>query len=1097
MAKEYHERALAIYLKLYGEEHADTAWSLNNLGVDYSGLKDYAKAKECDERALAIYLKLHGEEHADTAWSLNNLGVDYINLGDYAKAKEYHERALAIRLKLYGEEHADTALSLHNLGYDYRGLKDHAKAKECDERALAIRLKLHGEEHADTASSLNGLGIDYTGLGDHAKALECDERALAIRLKLYGEEHADTASSLRDLGVDYSGLEDYAKAKECDERALAIRLKLYGEEHADTAGSLNNLGYDYRGLKDYTKAKQCDERALAIRLKLYGEDHADTLDSLYSLLIINNSLMNYKEAARLGERLLAVERKNSGEKSLRTARVLMEIWETYQGTGDYAGALKALKEAYDIHTGLPELEENYVFFTLNRLVVLYSHLGAAETGLKETKPLRERLVATLENRGRNITLRELHHLAHLYDDLGEPEKAIECFEKELAVYEKTSMSWQSPAHCAAAVYFELENYVKAKEYRRQVLDNFERAYGWENPVTAHAAYMLAATCESLKEYEQAKELYERALTVFMKTDDKHFVRISLATLSVICKRMGLNNAGIFYGKMAIDLTQEARVNLSSLDEDVQHSYLRDKEYLYQEVADLLTEQGRIAEAQQVLAMMKEEEYFDFIRRDQENDPRNSVVSYTGIEKKMADQFREISARLFALAQEKEELRKKKPTDDTEWESSADAKRLAEIDGDLTIANKVFQSFLVALDEEMKTVSDANRKKEIDKMNLDALQGLKKTLKDMKHGAALIHTVITEERLWLILTTSELQLAYESRIPQAELYKKILSFRESLKDPRTDPLPMAREFYDLLVGPMAKDLEKSGAQTLMFSLDGQLRYIPMSALHDGERWLAEKYAIALYTEAAKDKLKDKRDDVAWKAAAMGVTRAHPGFNRLPAVRDELESIVRTADNGAENLAGLPGTIRLDEKFTESAFAEALEEGVPVVHVASHFRFEPGTVTDSFLLLGDGKHLTLESINVGVFAFENVEQLTFSACDTAMGTEEGAGREVEGLGVVAQKRGTKSVMATLWSVADASTGIFMSRYYSLLQQDGMTKAEALRLAQTEFIKSTAKPVVAGKNEKSGTVKGAGDEPLVSFPGYSHPYFWAPFILMGNWL
>ena len=161
----------------------------------------------------------------------------------------------------------------------------------------------------------------------------------------------------------------------------------------------------------------------------------------------------------------------------------------------------------------------------------------------------------------------------------------------------------------------------------------------------------------------------------------------------------------------------------------------------------------------------------------------------------------------------------------------------------------------------------------------------------------------------------------------------------------------------------------------------------------------------------------------------------------------------------------------------------------------------TVSDSFLLLGDGKHLTLEAINHGTFAFENVEQLTFSACNTAMGIGEGAGREIEGLGVLAQKQGAKSVAATLWPVADASTGIFMARFYTLLQQ-GMTKAEALRQAQVEFIKGEPNenqlPHESGERGTAvSTRTGEEIQPGGVFPGYSHPYFWAPFILMGNWL
>jgi CHAT domain-containing protein len=357
-------------------------------------------------------------------------------------------------------------------------------------------------------------------------------------------------------------------------------------------------------------------------------------------------------------------------------------------------------------------------------------------------------------------------------------------------------------------------------------------------------------------------------------------------------------------------------------------------------------------------------------------------------------------------------------------------------------------------------------------------------------------VITEERLLIILTTPEVQLSRESPIQRGELFKKIADFREGLEG-RRNILPAARELYDIVIAPVAEDLKDAEARTLMISLDGQLRYIPIAALHDGGKWLAEKYAVVAYTEAAKDKLLNRRMANEWEIAALGVTKAHLNFSELPAVKGELESIVRNDETG--NIIGIPGTIRLDEDFTERAFRRSLN--VSAVHVASHFHFNPGTVSDSFLLLGDGKPLTLEDINYG-FEFGNVEQLTFSACNTAMGTGEGAGREVEGLGVLVQKQGAKSVAATLWAVADKSTGIFMARFYTLLQQEGMTKAEALRQTQVEFIEgkldeNSAPLVIATRGLIASSADDEDENPAEDFPGYSHPYFWAPFILMGNWL
>ena len=115
-ARPYYEQALAINRKVLGEEHPDTAQSLNNLGALLRATGDYAAARPYYEQALAIRKKVLGEEHPDTASSLNNLGALLRATGDYDGARPYYEQALAIRKKVLGEEHPDTAQSLNNLG---------------------------------------------------------------------------------------------------------------------------------------------------------------------------------------------------------------------------------------------------------------------------------------------------------------------------------------------------------------------------------------------------------------------------------------------------------------------------------------------------------------------------------------------------------------------------------------------------------------------------------------------------------------------------------------------------------------------------------------------------------------------------------------------------------------------------------------------------------------------------------------------------------------------------------------------------------------------------------------------------------------------
>lgn len=159
-----------------------------------------------------------------------------------------------------------------------------------------------------------------------------------------------------------------------------------------------------------------------------------------------------------------------------------------------------------------------------------------------------------------------------------------------------------------------------------------------------------------------------------------------------------------------------------------------------------------------------------------------------------------------------------------------------------------------------------------------------------------------------------------------------------------------------------------------------------------------------------------------------------------------------------------------------------------------------------LLGDGSRLTLQQLRTKLPRLTGVDLLTLSACETAVGGGLKAdGREVEGLGVLAQKRGARAVLASLWKVNDASTGELMARFYRARQAQGIDKAGALREAQLALLQ--AAPAEAGGAAAGTEQRGAtrDDLPAASAAAafkqdprkpYAHPYFWAPFILMGNW-
>jgi CHAT domain-containing protein len=439
------------------------------------------------------------------------------------------------------------------------------------------------------------------------------------------------------------------------------------------------------------------------------------------------------------------------------------------------------------------------------------------------------------------------------------------------------------------------------------------------------------------------------------------------------------------------------------------------------------------------------------------------------------------------------------------------KQLSDVEAKLESANQAFQRFLDQLAGELKKdKTDSN-----DVTTLRESQSLMDTLREL--NAVALYTIVGKEKYRVILITPDIQKAYEYSITEAELNKKVFAFREVLQNPRVDPVPQARELYRVLIGPeLARDIEQTKLKTIMWSLDGTLRYLPVAALHDGSTYLVENYRNVVFTLASRDHLKDPVSPK-WQVLGVGVSREREvtdeetkrsiKFPSLPGVREELAGIVRQ-NSGTTTVGVLDGKVMLDESFTADTLKSSLrlrggEQPYKVVHIASHFNFQPGDETKSFLLLGDGT-LTLARLKGMTNLFSKVELLTLSACNTATGDSGREGKEVEGFAVLAQRQGAEAIIATLWPVSDPSTSELMRQFYRLREENaGVSKAEALRQAQLTLLKGEHFTSTSNSSQRSSETLNSGPSTTTATPfkqaanaKYSHPYYWAPFILIGNW-
>ena len=171
----------------------------SKIGKGLRSQGDYPKALEWYYKALAIYEKVLGAEHPDTATTYNNIALVYHAQGDYPKALEWYFKALAIFEKALGAEHPDTATTYNNIALVYKAQSDYPKALEWYYKALEIKEKVLGAEHPSTATTYNNIAGVYYAQGDYAKALEWYYKALAIFEKALGAEHPYTAGTYNNI----------------------------------------------------------------------------------------------------------------------------------------------------------------------------------------------------------------------------------------------------------------------------------------------------------------------------------------------------------------------------------------------------------------------------------------------------------------------------------------------------------------------------------------------------------------------------------------------------------------------------------------------------------------------------------------------------------------------------------------------------------------------------------------------------------------------------------------------------------------------------------------------------------------------------------
>lgn len=324
------------------------------------------------------------------------------------------------------------------------------------------------------------------------------------------------------------------------------------------------------------------------------------------------------------------------------------------------------------------------------------------------------------------------------------------------------------------------------------------------------------------------------------------------------------------------------------------------------------------------------------------------------------------------------------------------------------------------------------------------------------GTAVVYPIILPDRVEVLIEVAGTLRRFSTVVPQAEVTVTTRRLRIALEQPTSGEqyLKPAQQLYGWLLGPADEWLKSQKVTTLVFVPGGALRTVPLAALHDGSQFVIERYAVA--TTPAISLIPSLKVSVSQRVLLAGITQSVQGFAALPNVDQEMRTVRTT----------YPAQVLEDQSFSKASIsADLAKPGFSIAHLATHGEFS-GDHRQSFVLTYDSR-LTMDGLQKALGLRQSpLDLLVLSACSTAAGDD----RAALGLAGVAVQSGAKSALASLWSISDQATAALMTVFYKDLKGGVDTKAESLRDAQLALLHS---------------------------PGFRHPSYWAPYLMIGDWM
>jgi len=931
---------------------------------------------------------------------------------------------------------------------DSLGEREVSKGQYRPAIAYFLLAQVVGEQIDDkkgVIEALNDLGIVYRQQGDYDQALQYHQRALALS-EAVGDK-GWIASSLNSIGNIYNKRGERTLAIAQYERVLALCEEM-GMKRGIASSSLN-LGSIYAVEGDLARAMSNFQKSLSIQESLGNQ--REIANALRNIGYVQSVLGNYDSALEYLRKTLKI-REELGDKS-EIANTLNAIGEVYFPQGDYGQALDYYQKALAMDEALGEKSRAAdVLYNIGRVHAAQGNEAQALAHYERVLRAQEDLKET----GRIATL--LNAIGELYLGRGDLDRAEEFFRRSLAMRDVAidKGGKASTLLNIGQVNRLRRDYRQATELFQQSLE-LSKELGNNNGI-AEALRSLGQIRYEQQGYSDAAQLFDRAAETARQVNDREQYWEARAAAGRAYRALGEHNQERRGFEDAIATIEDLRPHVAG-DEQERERFFERRVSPYCAMVELLARQDP-GSALSYAERAKARVLLDVLRDGRAKITKSMTDAERATEQRLRDALVSLNAQLSREGQRK-----------------SDPRRLEQLRGKLETARlsyEDFQSTLYAAHPELKVSRGESLPFKVNEA--------KALLPDS--NTALVEYVVTDDNVYLfVLTKSAQKDGVDLRLYTLPTRRKELSdlaeeFRRLLASRDLAFRATAGKLYDLLLKPAHGQL--AGKTKLVIVPDDKLWDLPFQALlTESRRYLIEQTAISycpslivLREMIARAKERDKANT---ESALLALGNPDLGKDTLEratlATRDEslaplpeTETQVRLLSElyGARRSRFLTGRDAREDRFKAEA------ANFKILHLATHGVLNDASPMYSHLVLsqGDSKEDGLleawELMNMEL----NADLVVLSACETARGRVS-AGEGVIGLSWALFVAGSPSMVVSQWKVDSSSTTELMLEFHRNLKS-GTTKGDAIRQAAIKLI--------SGKR-------------------YSHPFYWAGFIVLGN--